>query len=312
MGLLPSSAARDRLGAARGRGAARARRPRPLARARRADLDDLPGPAVGADARLHRRRPDRRGDPRATTGSAARPRARAPSSCSSWWGSRRPTRRAKAFPHEFSGGMRQRVMIAMAIVNDPAVLICDEPTTALDVTVQAQILDLLLRLREEIGMAILMITHDLGVIAGFADRVAVMYAGRLVESGPVHEVFERPSMPYTLGLLGAMPRVDATDRRPARADRGRPARALRAAPGVPVRAALPREGRGLRRRARPRRAGRPPRRVPPCRRAARRAAGARRRVPGPGAAAGGGGRPAAGRAAGRDRRRGPRQAPPAA
>ena len=142
-------------------------------------------------------------------------------------------RRAKAFPHEFSGGMRQRVMIAMAIVNDPAVLICDEPTTALDVTVQAQILDLLLRLREDIGMAILMITHDLGVIAGFADRVAVMYAGRLVESGPVDAVFERPTLPYTLGLLGAMPRVDATDRRPLVPIAGAPPVLSELPPGCP-------------------------------------------------------------------------------
>ncbi len=142
-------------------------------------------------------------------------------------------RRARSFPHEFSGGMRQRVMIAMAIVNDPDVLICDEPTTALDVTVQAQILDLLLRLREEVGMAILMITHDLGVIAGFADRVAVMYAGRLVESGRVHDVFERPAMPYTLGLLGALPRVDATDRRPLVPIAGAPPVLSQLPPGCP-------------------------------------------------------------------------------
>ena len=122
--------------------------------------------------------------------------------------------RSRAFPHEFSGGMRQRVMIAMAIANDPDVLICDEPTTALDVTIQAQILDLLTRLKAERDMAIVMITHDLGVIAGFADRVAVMYGGRFVESGGVDDVYARPRMPYTIGLLGAMPRVDATDRRP--------------------------------------------------------------------------------------------------
>ena len=120
--------------------------------------------------------------------------------------------RARAYPHEFSGGMRQRAMIAMAIANDPDVLICDEPTTALDVTIQAQILDLLTRLRSEVDMAILMITHDLGVIAGFADRIAVMYGGRFVEEGTVDDVFARPRMPYTLGLLGAMPRVDDAGR----------------------------------------------------------------------------------------------------
>ncbi len=130
--------------------------------------------------------------------------------------------RARAFPHEFSGGMRQRVMIAMAIANDPDVLICDEPTTALDVTIQAQILDLLTRLKAEIDTAIVMITHDLGVIAGFADRIAVMYAGRFVESGTVDDVFAHPRMPYTLGLLGAMPRLDASDRRPLASISGSP------------------------------------------------------------------------------------------
>ena len=119
-----------------------------------------------------------------------------------------PSRRVASFPHEFSGGMRQRVMIAMAIANDPALIIADEPTTALDVTVQAQILDLLQKAREVTGAAILLITHDLGVVAGIADRVGVMYAGKLVETGPVDDVFYRPRMPYTLGLLGSLPRPD--------------------------------------------------------------------------------------------------------
>ncbi len=110
--------------------------------------------------------------------------------------------RARAFPHEFSGGMRQRVMIAMAIANDPDVIVADEPTTALDVTIQAQVLEVLRTAREVTGAAILMITHDLSVIAGFADRVAVMYAGRMVETGTVDEVFYSPRMPYTMGLLG--------------------------------------------------------------------------------------------------------------
>ncbi|MGE0702466.1 MAG: dipeptide ABC transporter ATP-binding protein [Vicinamibacterales bacterium] len=117
-------------------------------------------------------------------------------------------RRASAFPHEFSGGMRQRVMIAMAMANQPDVIIADEPTTALDVTIQAQILDVLRTAKEVTGAAIVLITHDLGVVAGFADRVAVMYAGRIVETGDVDDVFYQPRMPYTLGLLGSIPRLD--------------------------------------------------------------------------------------------------------
>jgi peptide/nickel transport system ATP-binding protein len=122
--------------------------------------------------------------------------------------------RATAFPHEFSGGMRQRVMIAMAIANDPALIIADEPTTALDVTIQAQILDVLQTARKVTGAAIVLITHDLGVIAGVADRVAVMYAGTIVETGAVDDVFYRPRMPYTLGLLGSIPRADVGARQP--------------------------------------------------------------------------------------------------
>ncbi|MDE3719883.1 ABC transporter ATP-binding protein [Nocardiopsis sp. N85] len=119
-----------------------------------------------------------------------------------------PEGRYRSFPHEFSGGMRQRVMIAMAMANDPDVIICDEPTTALDVTIQAQILDLLRTAREETGAAIVMITHDLGVVAGFVDRVLVMYAGRPVEMGGVDEIYYGSRMPYTMGLLGAVPRMD--------------------------------------------------------------------------------------------------------
>lgn len=116
--------------------------------------------------------------------------------------------RIKAFPHQFSGGMRQRVMIAMALVNNPELLIADEPTTALDVTVQAQILKLLRELQHELKMAIILITHDLGVVAGAADRVNVMYAGKIVESAPVRELYANPLMPYTHGLLGSIPRMD--------------------------------------------------------------------------------------------------------
>lgn len=116
--------------------------------------------------------------------------------------------RARQYPHELSGGMRQRVMIAMALVLSPALVIADEPTTALDVTIQAQILDLLRTLREKTGMALLLITHDLGVVAEMASRVLVMYAGRIVEEAPVESIFRTPSHPYTEGLLAAMPRLD--------------------------------------------------------------------------------------------------------
>ena len=117
-------------------------------------------------------------------------------------------RRLDDYPHQFSGGMRQRAMIAMAISCEPDLLIADEPTTALDVTIQAQILELLRRLREELNMALLMISHDLGVVAGISDRIAIMYAGRIVEMGPTEEVLARPRHPYTLGLLRSLPRLD--------------------------------------------------------------------------------------------------------
>ena len=122
-----------------------------------------------------------------------------------------PSERSRAYPHELSGGMRQRVMIAMALACRPALLIADEPTTALDVTIQAQILDLLRQLQDELGMSLLFITHDLGVIAELADDVAVMYAGRIVEYAPVEALFEAPQHPYTQGLLTSMPSL-ATDR----------------------------------------------------------------------------------------------------
>ncbi|MDO5703656.1 MAG: ABC transporter ATP-binding protein [Paracoccus sp. (in: a-proteobacteria)] len=114
-------------------------------------------------------------------------------------------KRLDDYPHQLSGGMRQRVMIAMALANDPALLIADEPTTALDVTIQAQILDLMRELQAEYGTALMMITHDLGVVAEIADQVAVMYAGRVVESGPAGRIFGEPQHPYTLGLMGSMP-----------------------------------------------------------------------------------------------------------
>jgi peptide/nickel transport system ATP-binding protein len=121
----------------------------------------------------------------------------------------RAERRVDDYPHQFSGGMRQRVMIAMALINDPDLLIADEPTTALDVTTQAQILELMNRLQREFGSAIIIITHDLGVVAETADEVVVMYAARVVERAPVENLFNRPHMPYTWGLLGSLPRLDA-------------------------------------------------------------------------------------------------------
>jgi oligopeptide/dipeptide ABC transporter ATP-binding protein len=129
--------------------------------------------------------------------------------------------RLASYPHELSGGMRQRVVIAIAMANDPDVIIADEPTTALDVTVQAQIMESLDTARQETGAAMVLITHDLGVIAGQADRVMVMYAGKLVESGSAEDVFYTPRMPYTLGLLGSLPRLD------------RPSERLTPIPGAP-------------------------------------------------------------------------------
>ncbi len=130
--------------------------------------------------------------------------------------------RLDSYPHQFSGGMRQRVMIAMALSCNPELLIADEPTTALDVTIQAQILELIARLQRELGTAVIIITHDLGVVAGMADRVMVMYAGRVVEEGPTNEIFERPRMPYTIGLLRSIPRLDERQGRKLTPIRGLP------------------------------------------------------------------------------------------
>ncbi|WP_052397889.1 ABC transporter ATP-binding protein [Streptomyces sp. NRRL F-5123] len=116
--------------------------------------------------------------------------------------------RVRSYPHQFSGGMRQRVMIAMAMALEPELIIADEPTTALDVTVQAQVMDLLAELQREYNMGLILITHDLGVVADVADKIAVMYAGRIVESSPVHDIYRAPAHPYTKGLLDSIPRVD--------------------------------------------------------------------------------------------------------
>jgi oligopeptide transport system ATP-binding protein len=122
-----------------------------------------------------------------------------------------PEKRLSQYPHQFSGGMRQRVMIAMALSCNPQILIADEPTTALDVTIQAQIVDLVKKLRNEIGMSVIWITHDLGIVAGLAQRVIVMYAGYIIEEAPVKELYSNPQHPYTLGLLHSLPRLDSSE-----------------------------------------------------------------------------------------------------
>jgi glutathione transport system ATP-binding protein len=145
----------------------------------------------------------------------------------------RAAERAKSYPHEFSGGMRQRVVIAMAMANDPDVIIADEPTTALDVTIQAQVLEALRAAREATEASLILITHDLGIVAGMADRVMVMYAGKPVETGPADEIFYRSRMPYTLGLLGSLPRLDLDVPVPLRPIPGSPPSLLNMPPGCP-------------------------------------------------------------------------------
>ena len=141
--------------------------------------------------------------------------------------------RTRSYPHEFSGGMRQRVVIAIAMANQPDVIIADEPTTALDVTVQAQILEVLQTALTETGAAMVLITHDLGVVAGIADRVLVMYAGRPVEIGSVEDIYYEPRMPYTLGLLGSLPRLDASTRQRLTPIKGSPPSVVNMPPGCP-------------------------------------------------------------------------------
>ena len=144
-----------------------------------------------------------------------------------------PEKRLKQYPHEFSGGMRQRVMIAMALSCNPTLLIADEPTTALDVTIQAQIIEVIEGLKKELGMAVIMITHDLGVVAGMADRVVVMYAGRVVEEGTTRDVLRNPRMPYTIGLLRSIPRLDDGDERRLTPIRGGPPNVAELVQGCP-------------------------------------------------------------------------------
>jgi len=154
-----------------------------------------------------------------------------------------PTRRIDDYPHQFSGGMRQRAMIAMALINDPRMLIADEPTTALDVTVQAQILDLIQELQREFGSAVIMITHDLGVIAEIADETLVMYAGRGVEKGPTKEVLTHPEMPYTWGLLGSVADVASDTSKPLIPIPGTPPSLLQPPTGCPFHPRCPHKDR---------------------------------------------------------------------
>jgi oligopeptide/dipeptide ABC transporter ATP-binding protein len=144
-----------------------------------------------------------------------------------------PEQRVDNYPHEMSGGMRQRVVIAIAMANNPDIIIADEPTTALDVTVQAQVLEALEAARAETGAAMVLITHDLGVIAGHADRICVMYAGKLVETGTADEIFYRPRMPYSLGLLGSLPRLDSSRQGKLTPIKGSPPSLVNLPPGCP-------------------------------------------------------------------------------
>lgn len=144
-----------------------------------------------------------------------------------------PEARYRAYPHQFSGGMQQRALIAIAVSCRPKVLLADEPTTALDVTIQAQILDLVRDLKQRIGMAIIWITHDLGIVAGLADRVLVMYAGYIIESAPVKDIYADPRHPYTLGLLGSIPRLDAERKKKLTPIEGLPPDLIDPPPGCP-------------------------------------------------------------------------------
>ncbi len=148
-------------------------------------------------------------------------------------------RRLRSYPHQFSGGMRQRVMIAMALSTNPKLLIADEPTTALDVTIQAQILELILRLRRDLNTAVMLITHDLGVVAGVTDRVQVMYAGHIAETGPTEELFANPRHPYTLGLLSSVPRLDSAGKEELQTIPGSPPDLLHPPQGCPFQPRCP-------------------------------------------------------------------------
>ena len=237
-------------------------------------LDDLPGSDDLAQPGAERRRPARRGGDAAPRHQRSRKAREIAIAGLEEVGIPRAGRRVDDYPHQFSGGMRQRVMIAMALINEPALLIADEPTTALDVTTQAQILDLISDLQKERGTAVVLITHDLGVVAETADDIVVMYAARVAEHAPVLELFEHPMHPYTWGLLGSLPRVDVTLDRLMQIG-GQPPSLLRPPRGLPLPPALPVRIRPLSRRD-ARRDGPELRPGPPRRLLSRRAVQARR------------------------------------
>ena len=202
---------------------------------RQGHRDGLPGSVRLPAPDVPRRRADRRGGDRALRRRARRRHGRAPSSCSTTSASRTRSPRSRDYPHQFSGGMRQRAMIAMALVHNPSILICDEPTTALDVTVQAQILELIEEVKREFDIGVILVTHDLGVVAETANSVMVMYAGRVMEYGPAAQIFERPQHPYAWGLLDSMPSVEQRLRRSSRSK----ARRRRCSPRRPAARSIP-------------------------------------------------------------------------
>ena len=210
------------------------------------DRDGLPGPDELAEPGLPDRRPDHRADPgpRARDLSKAQALDRA-AELMERVGIPRARERMRSYPHEFSGGMRQRVMIAMALSCSPSLLIADEPTTALDVTIQAQILDELRQLRSETGAGVILVTHDLGVVADIADRIVVMYSGRVVEQGTLDELFYDPQHPYTWGLLGSITRIDADRSLRLPAIAGTPPSLRLPAAGLPLPSPLPARVRAL-------------------------------------------------------------------
>jgi peptide/nickel transport system ATP-binding protein len=173
------------------------------------DRRDLPGPADVAEPAVHHRPAAGRDHPGAPAGDHAEARRRAIGLLEDT-GIPAAAERIDHFPHQFSGGMRQRVVIALALAAEPKLIVADEPTTALDVSIQAQIIQLLKRICRDRGAAVMLITHDMGVIAETCDRVAVMYAGRIAEIGPVHEVINQPAHPYTMGLMASIPDITST------------------------------------------------------------------------------------------------------
>ena len=182
-----------------------------VAHTRQEDLVDLSGPDDRAEPVDDDRSADHRGPFSARDNRQRRLPGRGPSTSCGWSGFPQPEERFGQYPHQFSGGMRQRIVIAIAIANNPAILLADEPTTALDVTIQSQIIQLIRRIRADFGMSMILITHDLGLVAGIADRILVMYAGRIVEEGATEQIFYEPQHPYTLGLLGAVPNLADDD-----------------------------------------------------------------------------------------------------